>query len=76
VFPYGLFAHQGRLRPQTNSCAPCRANDVPNWRPPVLTNRKVAAALFISPKTVEANLSRIYRNLGGSGGWKVKLRSS
>jgi len=29
-----------------------------------LTNRDVAAALFISPKTVEANLVRIYRKLG------------
>ncbi len=29
-----------------------------------LTNREVAAALFISPKTVEANLSRAYRKLG------------
>ena len=29
-----------------------------------MTNRDVAAALFISPKTVEANLSRIYRKLG------------
>ena len=29
-----------------------------------LTNRDVAAELFISPKTVEANLSRIYRKLG------------
>jgi DNA-binding CsgD family transcriptional regulator len=29
-----------------------------------LTNRDVAAALFISPKTVEANLARIYRKLG------------
>ena len=28
-----------------------------------LTNREVAAALFISPKTVEANLSKIYRKL-------------
>lgn len=28
-----------------------------------LTNRDVAAALFISPKTVEANLSRVYRKL-------------
>jgi Bacterial regulatory proteins, luxR family len=27
-------------------------------------NRDVAAALFISPKTVEANLGRIYRKLG------------
>jgi len=28
------------------------------------TNRQVAAALFISPKTVEANLTRVYRKLG------------
>lgn len=28
-----------------------------------MTNRDVAAALFISPKTVEANLSRVYRKL-------------
>lgn len=29
-----------------------------------MTNRDVAAALFISPKTVEVNLARIYRKLG------------
>jgi DNA-binding CsgD family transcriptional regulator len=29
-----------------------------------MTNRDVAAALFISPKTVEANLSRVYHKLG------------
>jgi DNA-binding NarL/FixJ family response regulator len=29
-----------------------------------ITNREMAATLFISPKTVEANLSRIYRKLG------------
>jgi len=28
-----------------------------------MSNRDMAAALFISPKTVEANLSRIYRKL-------------
>jgi DNA-binding NarL/FixJ family response regulator len=28
-----------------------------------MTNRSIAAALFISPKTVEVNLSRIYRKL-------------
>jgi DNA-binding NarL/FixJ family response regulator len=28
-----------------------------------LTNRQVAAALFMSPKTVEANLSRAYQKL-------------
>ena len=29
-----------------------------------LTNREIAAAAFISPKTVEANLARVYRKLG------------
>ncbi|MDT5219020.1 MAG: hypothetical protein QOF15_1125, partial [Mycobacterium sp.] len=29
-----------------------------------MTNRDVAAALFISPKTFEANLSRVYHKLG------------
>jgi DNA-binding CsgD family transcriptional regulator len=29
-----------------------------------MSNREIAAALFISPKTVEANLARIYRKLG------------
>jgi ATP/maltotriose-dependent transcriptional regulator MalT len=29
-----------------------------------MTNRAVAAALFISPKTVEANLARVYQKLG------------
>jgi DNA-binding CsgD family transcriptional regulator len=29
-----------------------------------MTNRDVAAALFITPKTVEANLARVYRKLG------------
>jgi DNA-binding CsgD family transcriptional regulator len=29
-----------------------------------MTTREVAATLFISPKTVETNLARIYRKLG------------
>ena len=29
-----------------------------------MTNREVAAASFVSPKTVEANLARVYRKLG------------
>jgi DNA-binding CsgD family transcriptional regulator len=29
-----------------------------------LTNREIAAAAFMSPKTVEANLGRVYRKLG------------
>jgi len=28
------------------------------------TNREIADALFLSPKTVEVNLNRIYRKLG------------
>jgi DNA-binding CsgD family transcriptional regulator len=28
-----------------------------------MTNREIAATLFISPKTVEVNLGRIYRKL-------------
>jgi DNA-binding CsgD family transcriptional regulator len=31
-----------------------------------LTNRQVAEALFMSPKTVEWNLAKIYRKLGVS----------
>ena len=30
------------------------------------TNRQVATALFLSPRTVEANLARVYRKLGVS----------
>jgi DNA-binding CsgD family transcriptional regulator len=29
-----------------------------------MTNREIAAAVFMSPKTVEANLTRVYRKLG------------
>ena len=29
-----------------------------------MTNREVASAAFMSPKTVEANLARVYRKLG------------
>jgi DNA-binding NarL/FixJ family response regulator len=29
-----------------------------------MTNREVAHAAFVSPKTVEANLARVYRKLG------------
>jgi DNA-binding NarL/FixJ family response regulator len=29
-----------------------------------MTNRDVASAAFMSPKTVEANLARVYRKLG------------
>lgn len=46
-----------------------------------LTNREVAAQLFISPKTVEANLSRAYRKLGISsraelGAWRTTGRNN
>jgi DNA-binding CsgD family transcriptional regulator len=29
-----------------------------------MTNREVAGRMFVSPKTVEVNLTRIYRKLG------------
>lgn len=37
---------------------------MPNSPASGLTTKAVAAALFISPKTVETNLSGIYRKLG------------
>lgn len=45
-----------------------------------LTNREVASRLFLSPKTVEANLTRAYQKLGISsraalGAWFVDSRS-
>jgi DNA-binding CsgD family transcriptional regulator len=40
-----------------------------------MTNREVAAALYISPKTVESNLARIYRKFDirsrAELGWRV-----
>jgi DNA-binding CsgD family transcriptional regulator len=44
------------------------------------TNREVAATLFLSPKTVEANLARVYRKLGITaraelGAWLAGLGS-
>ena len=32
-----------------------------------MTNREIASTLFISPKTVEQNLGRVYRKLGVKG---------
>jgi DNA-binding CsgD family transcriptional regulator len=48
-------AGQGGLTPSEQRVAECVASG--------MTNRDVAAALFISPKTVESNLSRIYQKL-------------
>ena len=41
-----------------------RAAASPSSPPSGLTNREVAAQAFMSPKTVEANLARVYRKLG------------
>jgi DNA-binding CsgD family transcriptional regulator len=49
-------AHDARLTPTERRVAELAASG--------MTNRDVAAALFISPKTVEHNLSRVYRKLG------------
>ena len=41
------------------------------------TNRDVGAALFISPKTVELHLSRVYRKLGvGSRADLIRIEAS
>jgi DNA-binding NarL/FixJ family response regulator len=48
--------HTGGLTPSERRVAELAASG--------MTNREVATALFISPKTVEANLARIYRKLG------------
>ena len=44
-----------RLSPTERRVAECAAAG--------LTNRRAAEHLFISPKTVEANLARVYRKL-------------
>lgn len=41
-----------------------------------MTNRDVAATLFISAKTVEANLARVYRKLGIRPRAELGLRMS
>jgi DNA-binding NarL/FixJ family response regulator len=49
-------AHGNKLTPTELSVARLAADG--------LTNRQVASALYISPKTVEANLARAYGKLG------------
>jgi DNA-binding CsgD family transcriptional regulator len=39
-----------------------------------LTNRQVAEALFVTEKTVEAHLNRVYRKLEVSSRWQLKNR--
>jgi len=46
----------GCLTPREHNCALAVADG--------MTNRQIAAALFISPKTVEYHLSKIYTKLG------------
>ena len=41
-----------------------------------LTNREVAGKAFISPKTVQANLARVYRKLGISSRAELGARMS
>jgi DNA-binding CsgD family transcriptional regulator len=65
-----LWAARARAELARTNVAPTRTGDLTPSEQRVaelaatgMTNRDVAAALFISPKTVEANLSRIYRKL-------------
>ena len=37
---------------------------VAGWPPTAATNRDIAQALFVTPKTVEVHLSNAYRKLG------------
>ena len=61
-------AGAGRARPGRPASGACGvdADGMPRRRArrAGLTNREVAAAAFMSPKTVEANLARVYRKLG------------
>lgn len=58
---------RGRLRRELRSAGaphPAGERRVAELSATGLTNRLVAAALFISPKTVEVHLSRVYHKLG------------
>jgi DNA-binding CsgD family transcriptional regulator len=65
-----LWADRARAELARTNVAPSRGVLTPSERRVAelvasgKTNRDVAAALFISPTTVEANLGRIYRKLG------------
>jgi DNA-binding CsgD family transcriptional regulator len=52
------------LRPGTDSELTPSEHQVAELAASGMTNREVAAALFVSPKTVEAHLGRVYRKLG------------
>jgi len=44
-----------------------------------MTNRAIAAEMFISPKTVDTNLTRVYRKLGihsPNATWALGVRQS
>ena len=59
-------AELGRVRPSASSAGELTSTEarVAELAATGLTNRQVAEAAFISPKTVEANLARVYRKLG------------
>ena len=66
-----LWAHRAEAELARMSVNPNRTGDLTPSEHRVaelaasgMTNRDVATALFISPKTVEANLARVYRKLG------------
>ena len=59
----GARRRNGRARPRPARCPP-RAARGPELAASGATNREIASRLFLSVKTVEANLSRCYRKLG------------
>lgn len=66
--PLWVDRSRAQLNPATGSGSPAELTAserrVAELAASGMSNREVAAALFISTKTVEANLSRIYRKLG------------
>jgi ATP/maltotriose-dependent transcriptional regulator MalT len=74
----GELARLGLHRPAGSDLTP-RERQVAEHAAGGATNNQIAAALLISPKTVEANLARIYRKLGISsraelGAWMAAER--
>jgi DNA-binding CsgD family transcriptional regulator len=53
-----------KVGPQSSTALSAAEQRVAELAASGMTNREVAAAMLISPKTVETNLARVYRKLG------------